>query len=83
MKKGVEKLYKKVEKDVSEEEGLLTVVWGHMQEAFINQVTQFEKLMELCYHGSNMTLLFTVKDLQEFFESVANRDSAVPSSSSH
>ena len=76
MKKGVEKLYKKVEKDVSEEEGLLTVAWGHMQGAFINQVQHFESLIRRCYQGSHITLLFSVKDLQEFFESVANRDSA-------
>ena len=79
VKKGVEKLYKKVEKDVSEEEGLLTVVWGHMQLAFIEQVRQFESLIKQCYQGSNVTLLFTVQNLQEFFESVANRDSAASS----
>ena len=79
MKKGVEKLYKKVEKDVSDEEGLLTVVWGHMQEAFINQVRHFESLIKQCYQDSNIALLFSVKDLQEFFESVAKRDVAAAS----
>ena len=40
VKKGLEKLYRRVEKEVSEEE--LQVVWGAMQEAFMEQYRRFE-----------------------------------------
>ena len=50
-----------------------------MQEAFINQVRHFESLIKQCYQDSNIALLFSVKDLQEFFESVAKRDVAATS----
>ena len=40
VKKGLEKLYRRVEKEISEEE--LQVVWGAMQEAFMEQYRRFE-----------------------------------------
>lgn len=40
VKKGLEKLYRRVEKDVSEE--VLEVVWGAMQEAFMEQFRRFQ-----------------------------------------
>jgi hypothetical protein len=75
VRKGLEKLYRKVEKDVSEEEGLLTVVWGHMQEAFINQVLQFNSLIKKCYPGANIALLFSIEELQQYFVSIVNQES--------
>ncbi len=42
MKRGLEKLYRRMEKDVSEEE--LEVVWGAMQEALMEQFQRFQVL---------------------------------------
>ncbi len=40
VRKGLEKLYRRVEKDVSDE--VLAVVWGAMQEAFMEQTQHFQ-----------------------------------------
>lgn len=69
VKRGLEKLYRRVEKDVSEE--VLQVVWGGMQEAFIEQCQRFESLIAECYPGANITLDFTVNDLAEYFASIS------------
>lgn len=69
MKRGLEKLYRRVEKDVSEE--VLQVVWGGMQEAFIEQCSRFQSLIAECYPGANITLEFTIDDLAEYFGSIS------------
>ena len=68
MKRGLERLYRRVEKEVSE--GELQVVWGNMQRAFIDQRVKFQDLIEECYPGSNLTLDFSVEDLTEYFSSI-------------
>uniref|UniRef100_A0A1X7VCF4 Exocyst complex component Sec3 PIP2-binding N-terminal domain-containing protein n=1 Tax=Amphimedon queenslandica TaxID=400682 RepID=A0A1X7VCF4_AMPQE len=72
VKKGLEKLYKRCDKDLSEESGRLRVVWGAMQEAFINQYDHFTKLMEKCYPGANMQLEFKLADIIEYFRSISD-----------
>ena len=69
VKRGLEKLYRRVEKDVSDE--VLQVVWGGMQEAFIEQCRRFESLIAECYPGANITLDFTIDDLAEYFVSIS------------
>ena len=69
VKRGLEKLYRQVEKEVSE--GELQVVWGNMQSAFIQQCVKFQELIEECYPGSNVTLDFSVSDLTEYFTSIS------------
>lgn len=49
MKRGLEKLYRRVEKDVSEE--VLEVVWGDMQHCLMVQCAKFNKLIQDCYPG--------------------------------
>lgn len=71
MKRGLEKLYRRVEKDVSEE--VLQVVWGGMQEAFIGQCSKFQSLIAECYPGANITLEFTLEDLAEYFASISSQ----------
>ena len=61
VKKGLEKLYHRIEKDLTEEVGMLRVVWGSMQKAFMDQYEHFTKLIELCYPGANITLEFELK----------------------
>ncbi|CAB0028537.1 unnamed protein product [Trichogramma brassicae] len=71
VKKGLEHLYKKVEKHLCEEENLLQVVWREMQGEFIAQYTNIEKLIQRCYPDSNVTLEFTIENILEFFSEIA------------
>lgn len=52
-------------------EEVLQVVWGGMQEAFIEQCQRFESLIAECYPGASITLDFTVNDLAEYFASIS------------
>ena len=69
VKRGLERLYRRVEKEVSE--GELQVVWGNMQSSFIQQCVKFQELIEECYPGSNITLEFSVEDLTDYFISIS------------
>ena len=71
VKKGLEKLYRRCERDVTEELGRLRVIWGAMQKAFIDQYEHFTKLMETCYPGSNIQLEFKLDDIIEYFRSIS------------
>jgi len=63
----LEKLYRKVEKDICEEEGMLQVVWVNIQNAFIRQYQRFIRLIDLCYPDSNIMFEFSLEDIEEFF----------------
>ncbi|XP_038858601.1 exocyst complex component 1-like isoform X1 [Salvelinus namaycush] len=71
VKKGLDNLYKKVDKHLCEEESLLQVVWHSMQDEFICQYKHFEGLIGRCYPGSGITMEFTIGDMLEYFSSIA------------
>ncbi|XP_011497897.1 PREDICTED: exocyst complex component 1 [Ceratosolen solmsi marchali] len=71
VKKGLEHLYRKVEKHLCEEENLLQVVWREMQGEFIAQYINIEELIQRCYPDSNVTLEFTIQNILEFFSEIA------------
>ncbi|XP_064608432.1 exocyst complex component 1-like isoform X2 [Liolophura sinensis] len=71
VKKGLEHLYKKVEKHLCEEENLLQVVWVTMQDEFIKQYKQFDQLINKCYPDSKITLEFTITDILQYFSDIA------------
>ncbi|XP_044273975.1 exocyst complex component 1 isoform X4 [Varanus komodoensis] len=71
VKKGLDNLYKKVDKHLCEEENLLQVVWHSMQEEFIRQYKHFEGLIARCYPGSGITMEFTIQDILDYFSSIA------------
>lgn len=71
VKKGLESLYRKVEKHLCEEENLLQVVWHSMQDEFIRQYKYIESLIERCYPGAKVTLEFSIDDILEFFSEIA------------
>lgn len=71
LKKGLEQLYKKVEKHLCEEENLLQVVWHSMQEEFIQQYKHFENLIDRCYPESKINLEVTINDILSYFSSIA------------
>lgn len=71
VKKGLDNLYRKVDKHLCEEESLLQVVWHSMQDEFIRQYKHFESLIGRCYPGSGITMEFTIQDILEYFSSIA------------
>uniref|UniRef100_A0A8C5LXY6 Exocyst complex component 1 n=1 Tax=Leptobrachium leishanense TaxID=445787 RepID=A0A8C5LXY6_9ANUR len=71
VKKGLDNLYRKVDKHLCEEENLLQVVWHSMQDEFIRQYKHFEGLIEKCYTGVGITMEFTIQDILEYFSSIA------------
>lgn len=71
VKKGLENLYKKVEKHLCEEENLLQVVWRAMQEEFLSQLSQYEEFISRCYPGSMILLDFTIEEILNFFSEIA------------
>jgi len=71
VKKGLESLYRKVEKHLTEEENLLQVVWHSMQEEFIRQYKSIQNLIERCYPGSMIHLEFSIEDILQFFSDIA------------
>ncbi|KAJ8333306.1 hypothetical protein SKAU_G00422020 [Synaphobranchus kaupii] len=71
VKKGLDNLYRKVDKHLCEEENLLQVVWHSMQDEFIRQYKHFVGLIGRCYPGSGITMDFTIQDILEYFSSIA------------
>ena len=71
VKKGLDSLYKKVERHLSEEEGLTQVVWRAMQEEFISQYKNVEDLIQRCYPGAQIALEFTINEVLEYFSDIA------------
>ncbi|XP_026089146.1 exocyst complex component 1-like isoform X2 [Carassius auratus] len=71
VKKGLDNLYRKVDKHLCEEESLLQVVWHSMQDEFIRQYKHFEGLINRCYRGQESPWRFTIQDMLEYFSSIA------------
>jgi hypothetical protein len=71
VKKGLEKLFRRVEREVSEE--VLEVVWGDMQGCFMQQVARFNQLIQQCYSGAGIALEFNEGDVAEYFRSIAEQ----------
>ncbi|XP_058845185.1 exocyst complex component 1-like isoform X1 [Acipenser ruthenus] len=70
VRKALEMLYRKINRQLSEENLLQQVVWRAMQEDFIRQYRVIEELIERCYPGSGISLEFTVEDLLQYFSAV-------------
>ena len=71
VKKGLDNLYKKVERHLCEEENLIQVVWRAMQEEFIQQYKCIEDLTQRCYPGAQINLDFTINDVLDYFSDIA------------
>ncbi|RKP02523.1 hypothetical protein CXG81DRAFT_10685 [Caulochytrium protostelioides] len=66
VRKGLETMYKKIQKHFTEEESLLQVLWHGVLEALLKQVQLFTSLIALCYPGSKIELEFTAQDILNF-----------------
>ncbi|KAJ3191225.1 Exocyst complex component 1 [Irineochytrium annulatum] len=71
IKKGLEQLYKRVDKHYSDEEGLLQVVWRGIQEEFTKQLKRYEEIISLCYPEAGLKIEFTIEDLLGYFSELA------------
>ncbi|NWT86156.1 EXOC1 protein, partial [Lanius ludovicianus] len=70
VRRALETLYRKIQKQLSLEENLLPVVWQPMEQEFIRQYREFEELIQHCYAGSGIALDFTLEDLLSYFTSI-------------
>ncbi|VDO57788.1 unnamed protein product [Haemonchus placei] len=73
VKKGLEQLYKKVEKHLVDHSSLLQVVWREMQDQFLKQLQGYQRLMSTCYPGSKLELEVTVQDVLSYFSDIAQQ----------
>lgn len=71
VKKGLESLYRKVEKHLAENSSLMQVIWRDMSEEFIKQYKNYEKLIRLCYPGQKINLEFTEEEVCQYFQEIA------------
>ncbi|GMR60521.1 hypothetical protein PMAYCL1PPCAC_30716, partial [Pristionchus mayeri] len=71
VRKGLEQLYKKLEKHLVDNSSLLQVVWRNMQEAFIKQLQSYQQIMAECYPNSKIELEVSIDDVLSFFSDIA------------
>lgn len=71
VKKGLDHLYRKVEKQLCDEENLLQVVWHTMQDDFIRAYKHYDDLINNCYPDSMISLEFSMNDVLEYFSNIA------------
>ncbi|KAJ3042939.1 Exocyst complex component 1 [Rhizophlyctis rosea] len=71
IKKGLEALYKRVDKHFPDEEGLLQVVWRGIQEEFMKRTRRYEDILAQCYRESGIKLEFTMDELLGYFSELA------------
>jgi len=74
VKKGLEEMYRKVGKHISDPDStLIQVNWRSMQEEFIAQYKAIENLIQRCYPDANIKLSFTVDDVLNVFSLIAQQ----------
>eukprot|EP00127_Corallochytrium_limacisporum_P006924 Clim_evm10s238 gene=Clim_evmTU10s238 len=71
VRRGLQYIYRELDKHLTEEEGLLQVVWRSMQEEFLDQYKTFQKLIGQCYPGSQITLEVSIDDILNAFSDIA------------
>lgn len=73
VRKGLEEMYKRIEKHSSTEpdSNLIQAIWRDMQDEFLSQYNDKQKMIERCYPSSNLSLTFTIFDVIEVFKYIA------------
>ncbi|CAH0399950.1 unnamed protein product [Chilo suppressalis] len=71
VRKSLHRLYRTVEKHLSEEGGLLQVVWRAMQEEFLAQHLQLQARIAACYPGAGLSMPLTTQDILDAFSDIA------------
>uniref|UniRef100_A0AAF5PH64 Sec3-PIP2_bind domain-containing protein n=2 Tax=Wuchereria bancrofti TaxID=6293 RepID=A0AAF5PH64_WUCBA len=73
VKKGLEQLYKKIEKHLTDDSPLLQVVWRNMQDEFLKQLKHYNEVMGQCYPNSRIDLEISIQDVLSYFSQFAMR----------
>uniref|UniRef100_A0A8R1XYQ7 Sec3-PIP2_bind domain-containing protein n=1 Tax=Onchocerca volvulus TaxID=6282 RepID=A0A8R1XYQ7_ONCVO len=71
VKKGLEQLYKKIEKHLIDDSSLLQVVWRNMQDEFLKQLKHYNEVMGQCYPNSRIDFEVSVQDVLSYFSQFA------------
>ncbi|CAK1555051.1 unnamed protein product [Leptosia nina] len=71
VRRALHRLYRTVEKHLSEECGLLQVVWRAMQEEFMAQHVALQSRIAACYPGAGLALPLTTQDILDAFSDIA------------
>eukprot|EP00123_Amoebidium_parasiticum_P012922 comp21660_c0_seq1/m.30462 comp21660_c0_seq1/g.30462 ORF comp21660_c0_seq1/g.30462 comp21660_c0_seq1/m.30462 type:complete len:839 (-) comp21660_c0_seq1:120-2636(-) len=71
VKKGLQSVYRKVEKEISTDSGQLQVVWRFMQDDFLSQYQHYDDIIRRCYPNSGIKLDFELQDLLNYFSEIA------------
>ena len=64
-------MYKRVTRQLCEEEALQTVAWGIIHDEFIHLVTSFANVISKCYADPSLKLEFEIADVHAFFDAIA------------
>ncbi|KAI6659421.1 Exocyst complex component 1 isoform X3 [Oopsacas minuta] len=70
VRKGLENIFKKVDKHLSLELGMNQVVWYQMQTQLLAQITNINSLIDRCYPDANIKLDFNIQDLHGYFSDI-------------
>jgi hypothetical protein len=73
VKMGLENLYRKVEKHLSDNNSLLQVVWLDMSKEFITQYKNYEKLIRICYPSQKVSFEFNEEEICLYFKQIAQQ----------
>ncbi|RKP18787.1 hypothetical protein ROZALSC1DRAFT_29563 [Rozella allomycis CSF55] len=69
----LENLYKKVDKHFSDDEGLIPVVWRHIQDELLTKYKTMSDLISRCYPDSDLSLNFSISDILNIFTELATK----------
>jgi len=72
VRRGLEEMYRRIEKHAYEpESNLIQVIWHAMQEEFLSQYKAIQGMIERCYPSTNLSLTFTIDDVLQVFSNIA------------
>lgn len=72
VRKGLEEMYRRIEKHAYEpNSNLIEVIWHAMQTEFLSQYKAIQGMIERCYPSSNLGLTFTIEDVLQVFSDIA------------
>ncbi|KAI1710586.1 exocyst complex component sec3 domain-containing protein [Ditylenchus destructor] len=73
VKRGLDNLYRKVEKHLCNDSPLLQVVWRDMQDEFLKQMKHYQQLLGQCYPAPKIDLEVSIQDVLQFFSEIAQQ----------
>lgn len=72
VRRGLEEMYRRIEKHAYEpKSNLIEVIWHAMQTEFLSQYKAIQGMIERCYPSTNLGLTFTIDDVLQVFSDIA------------